>query len=694
MAAVFLLAAQNCGAETLRLRDGSEFEAAVSSIDASAINFSGHPPVARGDAAEIRFSSGEGAAGAAAPVTEQDKKDAAQSFRLARGLAAKYPGVNGLVLLDYGEYTLNPDGTRSFRAHMVRQILKESLLQRWGSVSQCVDDGRERVSILKANVYSPDGQIYTLDPGKIKTTRPQDAGSAFFISGSVCVQYDMPNVQTGSIVDYEILNEEHNPFRKDFFFPFWGFQDGEGPVLRSEAKITVPAGREFFHSARNMPGKSGEPEITETASSRTYRWRLDDVAPLSGEPEMPPYENVAPVVRGSLFKSWDVIFDWANQFYAERTKPSPELERFTLELVKGAKTDGQKAAKIYHYVQKEIRYIALKTGVASGWGGYDANLTWKRRWGCCIDKSLLLTAMLRVAGIKATPLWINTNNMAEIDFDIPQIGFDHSITLAVVDGKKVFLDSTNYDYRYPEVAGFDYGVKVLAFFDKKIDFVPVPAPKDNGSFYDYEIAVSSNGDTAVSETFRYTGAREGALCGHYRRMKREEQKRTFQMMSKSVSPRAELESWTVNNAEDLEKPFSLQMKYIVKDYPQKAGNIRIFKLPDFEIEQFRISEIAQARRKYPIRYDTDMTSMGRYFSYTVSLPPNYEIISLPEKIKMENEFGSFSAQCKKKSGARVVCSASWERPAREIPAEGYVSYKAFVERAAEYTKNQLFFRVK
>ena len=56
---------------------------------------------------------------------------------------------------------------------------------------------------------------------------------------------------------------------------------------------------------------------------------------------------------------------------------------------------------VQDYVQKEIRYIAVKVGVASGWGGYDANLTWKRRYGCCIDKALLLTTMLKAAIKKA-----------------------------------------------------------------------------------------------------------------------------------------------------------------------------------------------------------------------------------------------------------------------------------------------------
>ena len=104
-------------------------------------------------------------------------------------------------------------------------------------VIACAEEGRERVKITKANVYNPDGRIYTLDPSQIKTSKPQEAGGDFFESGSVCTQYVMPNVQVGSIVDYETETETYNPFRKDFFFPAWGFQDDQGPVARSETGL-------------------------------------------------------------------------------------------------------------------------------------------------------------------------------------------------------------------------------------------------------------------------------------------------------------------------------------------------------------------------------------------------------------------------------------------------------------------------
>jgi len=679
-------------AETLKLRSGADIEGKVLALDREAVSLDGGKSVPRKDISEIQFTASAAAkpAETSAPASPEDLLAAKEAFARSAELAGKYPGVNGLVLLDYGSNTLNPDGTVVYRNHEVRQILKESLKQSWGQIIACAEEGRDRVKVLKASVYEPDGRIYTLDSSQIKTSKPQSEGGDFFISGSICTQYVMPNVQVGSIVDYETETETYNPFRKDFFFPSWGFQDNDGPVARSEILVTVPEDTTFYYSIKNFSGLGDDkPAVSSVGGMKTYAWALENVPPLVSEPAMPAYENVAPYLRGSIFKEWDRIFDWTGKMYEERTKASPELEKFTLDLIKDSKTEEEKATKIYHYVQKEIRYIAVKVGVASGWGGYDANLTWKRRYGCCVDKSLLLTAMLKVAGIQASPIDINTNDQNEIDYSVPQLGFDHSITVAEIGGKHVFLDSTNFDYRYPEIASFDYGVNVLNIFARKIDYVPVPKPEENGNFYDFAIRLSSTGAAEISEKMHYSGSREGALRSYYRSIKKEEQKQAFQGFAKEVAPAAELESYEVNNAEKIDQPFSLGIKYSVPDYPQRAGSIMIVKLPDFEIEPYRISEISLDKRRYPIKYEA---SMGRYYSYTITIPDNFEVVSLPEKINLSNKYSSFSAECSEASKTAITCSVSWERGERVVPAQDYAEYKAFIEKAANYTKSQVFLR--
>jgi len=671
--------------EIIKFRDGREITGEITSMDLEKVYLKNSKSFSLKEINEIQFNKEKSTKTleiVLAP-SESDKKDSEYFFALADEFSKKNPGANGLILLDEGEYFLKPDGTWVLKSRMVKQILKEGLKDEWGEVSLYTEDGRERGRIIKANVYLPDGSIYTLDSSKIKTSKPQTSGE-FFIGGYTLLTYPLPKLSVGAIIDYEVEEETYNPFRKDFFFPSWSFQDFV-PVKLSSVKISVPENTDFYYSVRNFPKGKENPQVSRVAGEKTYKWQLENIPAIASEPMMPSVADIVPAVQGAIFNDWNRIFDWMGQMHRERSKPSEELIKFTQELVKDCKTPEEKVAKIYHYVQKEIRYIAVKVGVASGWGGYDANLTWKRRYGCCIDKALLLTAMFNAVGIKSSPIILNTNDSKETDFSIPQIGFNHAISAVELNGKKIILDSTGYDFRYPEIAPFDYGVKALNIFNKSIDSVPEPKPDENGSYYDYSIDISSDGYTKVTTRWRYTGPKEGMIRGYYRSVKKEEQKRGFENMIKEVSPSAKLINYEVNNAETLDAPFSISLNYAIKNFAERAGDILIFKLPDFEKN---FTEVSLMKRKYPIKYDV---TYGKYYTYKINIPDNYEVISLPEKTKISLKHGSFDSECRQEK-SQIVCRAKFEISSARILAEDYSEYKMFLEKTANYTKKQIFLR--
>lgn len=684
-----------CFSEIINLRSGKDITETVSSIDDNYVIFKNGRKIPREEISMIQFSTQKAAApdvGAIAiEPTAKDKKQARALFRQAGKFGKKYPGTDGLILVDDGEYIYKKDGTRTVRFRFAGIILKDGVKKEWGDVITYEQKGRSTSKIVKATVYTPDGKIYPLDPSKIKKTEPQSA-EKFFSAGGFYLTYALPNVEVGSIIDYVVETQTYNPYEKDFFFPQWSFQ-GRFPVKWSRIKITVPKGQELYYSTRNFKdkyAKFAKPKITKTRKTVTYLWKLEDQSPVIAEPLMVPYGDIVLSLRASLFKGWDRIYDWTNELYLKRVNANEELKNFTLDLIKDSKTDEEKTAEIYHYVQKEIRYIAIKLGIASGMGGYDANLTWKRRWGCCVDKAILLTAMLNVAGIKSSIIDLRTNDRTKIDFTVPSLYFNHAISVVELGGKKIYLDSTNFDYRFPTMASFNHGVSVLNIFDRTIDHIPLPAPSDNSSHYNFTIDVAPNGDTVVSETLNYTGPREAELKGYYRSIKKEEQKLVFQRMIKDVSPAAELIEHKINNTDVIEKPFSMSMKYRIKDYPIKAGDILIFKIPDLEMDAAEINEVSLKERKYPMEYTI---SMGKYYHYEINIPENYKIISLLEDIELKNKHASFKAGCIEIKKGRIVCEASRERTSRLIPVEDYQEYKSFLEKMVSYTKNRIFFKL-
>lgn len=682
--------------EIVTFQSGKETEDELLWLNPSNVIFRKGGSFERNDVSMIRFSEKAGAAVKAEAAAEREIPEglaerSKELFSRAAGLLKKYPDAQALVLDDEGEFFYKADGTTRSRYVYSVMALKEEAKKSFGQVTAYETKGRTSARILSASVYCPGGKIYPLDPSKIQKTEPQSA-EKFFSAGGRYLIYQLPGFETGCIADYEIESEDYNPYKKEFFFPSWTFQT-TFPVARSEIKITIPEDKGLTYAARNFTGshaKFSKPEISEKGGNRTYLWRVSGVPPIIPENDMPPLGDVSMNLTASILGSWDEIFKWTNKLYRERSVANEKLREFTLELIKDCKTEEGKAAKIYHYVQKEVRYIAIKVGIGSGIGGYDANLTWERKWGCCVDKALLLSAMLNVAGIENSPILIATNDHSKFDTGVPELAFNHAISVIYTGGKKIFLDSTNYDYRFPQIASFDYGVNVLNIFKNSIDRIPSPLPSENAGFYDYSIEIDSRGGISVSETMKYAGSREAELRGYYRNIKETEQRHVFERMVKSVSPKARLEEFRINNAETLEEPFFMYRKYSVEDHLQKAGDILIFEIPDFEMSPGELNEVSLNERKFPIE---KRVTVGAYSAYRLFLPENAEIISMPEKAGFENKHLSFRAGCEKKSGGELFCFKELEKKSRIIPASDYAGYKALLEKIANYTRKNVYFKI-
>ncbi|MFA5140888.1 MAG: DUF3857 domain-containing protein [Elusimicrobiota bacterium] len=688
---LMLLLPLTASAETLKLRSKAEVNAVIAGLEGGRILLQDGRKLPRAEVEEIVFAQKEAAKPASAVVASpEDKARSAELFKEAAEFGELYPDMDGLILQDHGEFVLREDGTWLYRSRFIGQVLKDDVKRQWGTLMEYFEDGRSRAQILKATVYLPDGRVLPLDPDRVSVTRPQ-SGDLFFTSYRF-VNYSVPGLEKGAIIETVTEREEYNPFRKDFFFPAFYFQ-GYQPIKSTRLSITVPKSVRLEYAAKHFDGKlskAASPSASEAGGDATYAWELRDMPPIIPEPEMNQPGDFVPRVAASVFKGWGPILSWLRKMYEERTAPGPALTRFTQDLVKDAKTDDEKVAAIYHYLQKRIRYIAVKMGVASGWGGYDANLTFERQYGCCIDKALLFTAMLKVAGIESTPLLVDTNYAADHEWDIPDIAFQHAINLVKLPGRRLVLDSTGYDYRYPYFADMDHGVGSLNVFDGKVESVPVPAPADNSSTNIFNMRVLDNGNAFVNYAAKPTGPREAAQRGYYKRIKDAELKKMFQGRANRVSAGAELLLYKLYDLDDVSKPFTLELEYQMPGYAIRAGDLRIVKLPEF-VQSF--DEVSLEKRAYDIEY---RSSFERRYSYVIDIPKRYEVAFLPEKVKFKDKHGAFEAGCRAEdnpaSGRKVVCGAVLQVTSRVIPAADYPEYRSFLRRVSRYTENQLFFR--
>ena len=622
------------------------------------------------------------------PRTREGKVSVSEDIKAildtARVAVERFPYAGGIILLDEGNETLHPDGTRTYRYHFQGKILKSNR-KNWGSVRLYYNEERVRTKVLLARTIKPDGRVLNLNKKEIKITKPSE-GLVFF-GKTKWLTFSLPQVEVGDVVEYIYEMEIYNPWDRKVFTPEYSFQSSE-PIILSKITITVPKSETLYWASRNMPEGSKNPKIIETSTSRSYIWEVHNSKPIIEEPSMPPRGEVAAHIECTNQKDWNHIFDWYTNFQLARMEVTPEIKNLVDSIIKGADSDEEKVARLYHWTQQHIRYISIKGGAGSGVSGHPASQTLKNGYGDCSDKAILFSTLLKAAGIESYPVYVGTNDEVPMLIkEIPSYYGNHVITEVVFPDKTIYLDATGYASRYPYFSPSSHGVYALNAQKRKIELVPVPKPEDNRRKYRYDLQLDEDGKLRVDFKSSYTGYYEAWLKLYWQHQKKNEIPKMLSEMAHRVSPKAKLLNYKFHNLFDISKPFIMELSYELYDYPTTAGDLWILSLPEIK-DRYRFNEVSLTTRKYPVSYPS---SQEITHQVTLKIPQGFKVEYLPEPIDISTPYASYKAEYTEK-GDTIVFSDDFKRWKRTIPVKDYPLYKNFLRKVSQYQEKKIFLR--
>ncbi|MBF0547360.1 MAG: DUF3857 and transglutaminase domain-containing protein [Candidatus Riflebacteria bacterium] len=678
--AYFFLISIVFGSALIEFRDGQQ-EKSQFEFNGNEVTLGNGKKVPKTDILSINFSAESDSSGS----TQIDDKGEKEAMKIASDAVAfekKYPDAAGIILLDDTRYIYNKDGGWTEIAHFIGKIKKEERMS-WADQSIFFTEGRDRVKFHFARCIKPDGTVLSANPSEAKVSKPQISPGIFmkYLSSTLRV----PKPEIGSIIDVEYELETYNPYNREFFFPSDYFQSND-PILKSCFTITIPKDKQLFWEARNFPPSNEKPEEKSQDGSKTYRWELNEVDPLVEEPLMPKGADALPYVQGSLFEGWDKIYDWINKYWVPNTTPNPELASKTLEIVKGLNTEEEKIAKIYHWIQKNIRYIIIKGDAGTVYGSYPAYETVQKQFGCCVDKAIVFSAMLNVLGIKNGPLLINATSH-DISKRIPNLSITHSISrITRSNCTDYYLDSTSYDYRYPSFGSFDQGRLCVDPFKRAIDLIPMQKPDENRHVTMENIVLSLDGTIKVKIEKRSTGEMEAGSRGYLKSLKPEEREKFYSQRINGYGKGAKLLSLKLQNLEDVEKEFWYTLSYEIPSYPREIADLMVFPVPGF-LNGLTFPEAGFATRTYPIEYESTWKDVEEG---KIELDNGLEIRSLPEPEKIDGKFFTFEGKFEKIGTSTISFRAVFESHAKRVPLADYETFKADVKRIQKFARERIF----
>jgi hypothetical protein len=415
-------------------------------------------------------------------VSAQDKSDykfgkiTASEFNLP---VAKFDsGANAVIIADIGNTSFEGNNKGSFTLIFTR-FLRVKIINKNG-----FDIGKYEIGLYhdaEGNIEkltSVKGVTFNLENGVVTETK-LDENSIFTEKYNKNVDYKkftLPALKEGAVFDLQYTIK--SPFEAQL--RSWSFQ-GEYPRLWSEYKVTIAPpyhyvmlakGDEHFDintakpvfgtfSVRVANSAVRDEMYSISGTSIEQRWVKKNVPALHEEPFTTTLDNYNTEVSFQLnYFQWssdnpreDYIPTWTaaskKLFESERFGEDLKHENNWLSddlktVISGTNSDEEITRKIFYYIRDNFK-LTDKAGFGKR-GLYMHNSlkdVYKSREGNVAEINLLLTAMLRKAGINADPLILSTRDNGIANAGYPLIDeYNYVICVAYADKKVFKLDAS------------------------------------------------------------------------------------------------------------------------------------------------------------------------------------------------------------------------------------------------------------
>jgi hypothetical protein len=598
--------------------------------------------------------------------------------------------VPAIVLLNEKRITIEDDGKIvTSTSHAVRILTRSGRSAAIGGDVYRTDSGKVRD--LKAwLIPSPAGAVRQYDK--------DDIVDVAMVNNDVYNEVRMKRIaavdaaDAGSIFGYESTSEERAVFTQ-FEFQF----QQRLPVLVSRFALTVPP------SWRVASVTFNHNQIPPAVNGSTYSWELRDLPGVEDEPAspqltslvarlavstFPPADSKASSARG--FSSWQDVSRWLTELNDPQVIINDALAAKARLLTTSASTDYDRIAAIGKFIQG-IQYISIQTGIGRG-GGYRPHTSvdvLNKGYGDCKDKANLMRAMLKAIGVTAYPVAIYSGNPDYVreEWPSPQqfnhaivaIPFNQDIRLSSalnhpILGRLLIFDPTDTETPVGELPDHEQGSFALIVAGDRggLARMPVTAPESNRLERSVDADLEANGALKARVRERFMG--EAGV----------DARRELHGSTRSEYDRR-IEAWVVRSVsganvsrieltEDDNGPFTLETEFSAAQYGQLMQNRLLIFKPAIVSRRASLF-LTEPNRHHPVL----LSSQAYTETVRIKLPDGFQIDEVPEPLKIEEPFGSYSASHALQGGFLIFTRSLTIRRST-LPVEQYSSVRSFYQK--------------
>lgn len=595
------------------------------------------------------------------------------------GMSADYAGESVVVERMDTVYRYNADGTGVKTDTDAVHIQSEAAVNTFSVLSIPYASGTQRIELVYLRVRKPDGSVVETPASDAQDQPAPVEGQAPFYSDMHLFQLPVRGLSVGDRVEYQVRTVQAKAEAPN---EFWGQESfGRGAVvLERSLELRVPKG---IYVQVSSPADA--PTVTVEGTERVYRWRGSQLKPspkadAQGSNQTAGNsggaETTAPVAW-TTFHSWAEVGEWYRGLALDRTAVTPAVKARADELTVGAPTERAKMEALYDFVSSRVRYV----GVSFGIGRYQPHAAAEvlaNQYGDCKDKHTLLATMLKAEGVNASAVLIGAGIPFDKNVPMPA-DFNHLITLTEIDGKPVWLDSTE------EVAPFGMldaslrgkmALVIPATGTPELERTPAEPPFAQMNRFEADGTLSATGTMTAQVDVSMRGDGELAMRSLLRSVTPGQWDRVSELYANTLGFGGQTSNTIADAPDKTVAPLHMHYTYTRTPYGDWP-DFRILSLvggvtlPLADSDQPPAAEIDLGGRR------TD-TAISR-----ISLPEGYSA-DLPAAVHLRTDFASFDKTYRletEKTGIVLVTERALVLNVDKLPASRWADYKRFVNAA-------------
>ena len=337
-------------------------------------------------------------------------------------------------------------------------------------------ENNNKGSVTKLKAYT-----YNLTDGKIEKTKLKSKGifKTELHKYANETKFTLPNLKEGSVVEYRYTIK--SPFIYDI--DEYNFQ-ASIPIKKLEAKFSAP---EYFNFKKNLKGylevlpKRSESTGSITVKTKSHQlaggkietyendfdyqnlidsYSLTNVPALKDEPYVNNIDNYRSTIKYELSftkfpnssikyysKNWDDVIRtiYESSSFGGELNKSNYFKKDVDALIQGVSDPLTRAGLIFNHLKSKVKW--------NGYYGYITNdgvkKAYKQQSGNVAEINLMLTSMLRYAGLSANPVLVSTRGNGVPLFPT-RAGFNYVVSAIELKNNVILLDATSL-YSSPNV---------------------------------------------------------------------------------------------------------------------------------------------------------------------------------------------------------------------------------------------------